>query len=372
MKIGLITFHNTANYGAALQTYALQHFLDINGYDSTYINYVNSVRRHQYDMLYHIFENIKDGKYKAAITFALGSPFMFLRKKRFSRFYNKYVSVTKEIYRDSVQAKSLNKVFDVFIVGSDQVWNPGNNGKDMAYLLDFVDDDKLKMSYSSSFGLKTIPSDLSAQYKKCLSRFDYLAVRETEGQSIIKELTGRDAQLVLDPVFLLKKEDWESFSSRDLPKEKYVFSYTNRPNQMKDFVRQTGFSMQNLKHYKLARNTNPSDFISKNTKVKYTMSPIDFLHTIQNAELVVTASFHCMALSIVLHKPFIAILIGDEGKDSRLVSLLKELNLENRIFTSQMTLKDVNTPINYQEVEQKLDEMRHSSIDYLMNSLKSH
>ena len=193
MKIALMSFHNAANYGASMQAYALEKFLLDNGVDCEYINYVNDTRRHMYSMPFLIMDSLRKKKFSAAVKYAVGSPFLNLRKSRFNRFYKKYLKQTKKVYRSSQEASELNDLYDFFIIGSDQVWALENNGGDMAFLLDFVEDDRKKISYSSSFGLAEIEDKYREQYTKCLSRFHALAVRETVGQKINKELTGRDA-----------------------------------------------------------------------------------------------------------------------------------------------------------------------------------
>ena len=368
MKIALLTFHTAANYGAALQAYALQKYLLDKGFDCEYINYVNESRRHEYDMMFHIWDSLRHGKLISAVAYCLGSPFMALRKIRFNRFYEKNLKVTETVYRTSQEATVLNDDYDYFVVGSDQVWNPVCNGDDSAFLLDFVKDGNKRVSYSSSFGVASIDKEHEDIYRNNLTQFKTLAVRESIGQEIIYHLTGRNAELVLDPVLLLNAEQWRSIMAEKKRKEHYIFSYTNRDSQTRDFFA-TGYKLNGKKHYVLSRYTRPMDFLSSQVRVKYCMSPEDFIRTVNDAELVVTASFHCMALSIVLNRPFVAIITGDKGKDERPLSLLRILHLEDRILSPSMTIDDINRPIDYLEVNTRIEEMKKTSIDYLMKAL---
>lgn len=368
MKIALLSFHNAANYGAALQAYALEKFLTDKGIDCEYINYVNESRAHEYSMTWHIYDCLRHGKIKSAIAYLLGSPFMTLRKYRFNKFYAKYLRVTEKIYHSSKEAIELNTQYDYFIVGSDQVWNPICNGNDSAFLLDFVEDNTKRISYSSSFGVTEIDDTYKSVYRSNLECFSHLAVRESIGQSIISELTHRSATLVLDPVLLLTKKQWNDIMPNGIIKEKFIFSYTNRDSQIADFFN-TGYQLGKRKHYVLSRYTNPQDFVDPQIRVKYCMSPQEFLWVIKNADMVVTASFHCVALSIVLNRPFVAILTGDKGKDERLLSLLKSLNLESRILSPQTDANAIESPINYNLVNEKITEMKKTSIDYLLGAL---
>lgn len=368
MRLGLLTFHTAANYGAALQAYAFEKFLTDKGYDCEYINYVNTSRAHEYSMSWHIWDSLRHGKLTSAVAYTLGAPFMTLRKRRFDRFYRQYLRKTEKVYSNSKEAASLNGQYDKFIVGSDQVWNPACNGDDYAFLLDFVEDGRKKISYSSSFGVASVDEDHREGYKKNLSSFYALAVREGIGCDIIKDLTGRDALVVLDPVMLLTKEQWLEILPKEKSKERFIFSYTNRDSQIADFFR-TGYKLNGRKHYVLSRYTRPQDFASPMTRVKYCMSPQEFVSVIANAELVVSASFHCLAMSIILNKPFIAIITGDKGKDERPLNLLRSLGLEDRILNSDTKVSDVEKPIGWDAVNKKIEALKKSSIDYLTRAI---
>ena len=364
MKLALMTFHNAANYGAALQAYAFEKFLTDKGYDCEYINYVNASRAHEYSMSWHIWDSLQHGKITNAIAYALGSPFMSLRKWRFSRFYAKHLRKTNRIYKTSAEAAELNGKYDRFIVGSDQVWNPACNGDDTAFLLDFVKNSRERISYSSSFGVDSIDEGHTAAFKQNLSAFHALAVREQIGCEIVKNLTGRDSQLVLDPVMLLTKEQWMQLVPTGEKKEKYIFSYTNRDSQTADFFK-TGYKLDGKKHYVLSRYTRPQDFINPKTRVKYCMSPQEFVSVIANAELVVSASFHCLAMAIILNRPFVAILTGDKGKDERPLNILRALDLESRILHPDMSVGDIVAPIDWDVVNEKIEQLKASSVAYL-------
>ena len=368
MKIALLSFHNAANYGASLQAYSLQRFLLDNGYDCEYINYINKSRAHEYCMSWHIYDTLKHGKLKSAVAYLAGSPFLELRKWRFKLFYNKFLKKTVQVYHNSAEATVLNDQYDRFIVGSDQVWNPVCNGYDAAFMLDFVEDGRKKVAYSPSFGMSVIPDELKETYKKNLSDFYALGVRELIGKELIKDLTGRDATVAIDPVMLLTKEQWLSLVPEKRRKERYIFSYTNRDSQIADFF-QTGYQLSGRKHYILSRYTRPMDFINPTTCVKYCMSPQEFISTIAYADLVVTASFHGVAMSILLSRPFLAVLTGDTGKDERIINLLTITGLNDRILTQGLTVDSINAPIDWKDVNKRVSDARNESVKYLMKAI---
>ncbi len=366
MKLALLSFHNAANYGAALQAYALQAFLEKRGYECEYLDYVNDARKSMYSMHDHIWKNTKSGNLSAALKYMMGTPFVQLRKKRFNKFYKQHLKVSAQTYTNAEMAKAVEPLYDKFIVGSDQVWCAENNGGDMAFLFSFVKDGKKKISYSSSFGVPEIPEPLRDDYARYLKDFSHLSTREEFGCDMIKSMTGKDAVLVLDPVFLLSAEDWaELISSKN--EDRFIFSYTNTEAQLPSFLKQTKYPIEGKRIYKLSSQTRPSDFINKQVKVMYTMSPQTFLQSVRDAEFVVTASFHCLAFSIVFHKPFAALLSG--GKVGRLYNLLDLFGLTDRIVTKVTTLEALQKPIDWNYVDSILSQKRKESIDYLIGAI---
>lgn len=369
MKLGLLTFHTAANYGAALQAYAFEKFLTDKGLDCEYINYVNASRAHEYSMSWHIYDCLKRGKLTSAAAYLAGSPFMTLRKIRFDKFYKRYLRQTDKVYHNSNEAEELNDQYDYFIVGSDQVWNPICNGDDAAFLLDFVKDGRKRISYSPSFGMKEVDVAHKDVFSENLKLFAHIGVRETVGQKIVQELTGRKATLCLDPVLLLTKKQWMEVMLKKEKKERFIFSYTNRDSQTAEFFK-TGYKLDGRKHYVLSRYTRPQDFINPQTRIKYCMSPEEFLYVINNAELVVSASFHCIALSIILNRPFVAFITGDEGKDERILNLVRTLGLESRVFHEGMSVGEINAVIDYDAVNSRIEQMKKQSVDYILGVLK--
>ena len=368
MKVALLSFHNAYNYGAALQAYGLQCAVRGMGVECEYIDYQNEHRRNAYNMKYHFAAAVRAKNLFGAARSLLGMPFMSARAKGFDRFYADYLQKTASVYATSEEAKALSGAYDKFIVGSDQVWNPVNNGGDAAFLLDFVADDQKKISYSSSFGVSTLPPAVSDVYAKQLSRFYRLAVRESIGAELVETLTGRKAHLVLDPVFLAGKDEWDKIRANKTPtKQKYIFFYTNRQSQIRDFLN-TGYTTDETYHV-LSTHLTPKDALNRRIKTRVSMSPGEFLDEIANADLVVTASFHCLAFSILYHKPFVVLLTGDHGKDERVLNLLKMTGLESRILTAQTDPDAVAAAIDYDAVDKKLEPYLNASRDYLKRAI---
>ena len=366
-KVALISFHNAYNYGACLQAYALQEAVTQMNTECEYINYINPCRAEIYDMKKRIQKAWKKKDVKELFKNVCGIPFARKRAKKFDAFYEQYLKKTDTVCHNVEEAQILESQYDKFISGSDQIWNAEHNGTDGAYFLEFVKDSKKKISYSSSFGMAEIPEEMEKWYADLLNGISCLSTREKHGVKIIQKLTGRKAHLVLDPVFLLDSHDWKKFVHENNTTEQYTFYYMNARFNLNDFSLVTGYE-DKQKHI-LSSSVRPKDFLKRSQKVTFAMSPQEFIQQIYDAELVVTTSFHCLAFSILLHKPFVAILSGDEGRDERLLNLLQITGLESRIFSDNMTLADVQKPIDYENVEMRLAPYRKYSRKFLYTSI---
>ena len=371
IKVALLSFHNAYNYGAAMQAYALQETINDMGIDVEYINYINEFRKNVYNTPYQIFSALKKGNIIRSIRLLLGSGYIFSRARKFKDFYNKHLKANDKIYRNSNDAKVLNGQYDKFIVGSDQVWNCNNNGGDTAYLLDFVDNTNDKISYASSFGMSDIPSGFVEQYSEALKRIGRVSVREKAGATIIEKYTDRKAHVVLDPVFLPDINVWEKIKSEGTTKKgKYIFFYTNRNSQIRDFWN-LGLNKNIYKSHILSSFVGFKDFFDRDTYVRVAMRPADFLNEISFASLIVTASFHCVAFSIIFHKKFVVFLTGNRGKDERIINLLKLCGLSNRIITNDTKIDDIEADINYDDVDNRLKPYLKYSREFLYRAVNS-
>ena len=201
-KIAVLTFHRSLNYGAVLQAYGLVKAIEKLGCNCEILEYRNkklerndSIKRFLringlFRTLYQIFE----------------MPFWFIRKYKFNAFLSLLGSSQKIFKIDSY----IEKEYDKFFVGSDQVWNYKITGGDPAFFFNGISDMTKINSYAASFGLNSIPNELCSKYKQGLIRFSKISVREPQGATIVKNLTGIDAKLVIDPSLLLAKDEWLS------------------------------------------------------------------------------------------------------------------------------------------------------------------
>lgn len=314
-KIGIITFHRAINYGAALQTYALQKYLNDSNYDAEVIDY----RCDHMENLYKVL-TIKNKSIKQIIRGIINFGFAYNKKNKFYKFLNHNVRISTKVY-DKTNIIESNAQYDKFITGSDQVFNYACSQFDKNYFLDFVKNVEKKFSYAASFGMKIIPEQYIVEYKRLLSTFSELSIRETTGQNIVKNLLGKKTELSLDPVFLLNKEKWEQLAKKP-KKEHYILIYKlNTSNLIFDFARKlskiTGAKIIAL-NFDLVDQLKTPDI-----KGVYAASVEEFLGYFKYADYVVTNSFHGTAFSVIFHKNFyVEALQKDFKPNDRVESLL--------------------------------------------------
>lgn len=359
MKIGILTFQQAINYGAVLQLYALQEVVQKLGVDSDVINYISPKLENDYKII----------RYNAGLKNLLASIFCAKafceRKRRFKVFEKKYLNLTDELYSKGDLTRICNE-YDYVITGSDQVWNYTITDADSTYMLDFVEDSNKKISYAASFGVAQIPDKLKVWYKNLLQDFKAISVREKQGQAIIKILCNKEVSVVLDPTFLLTKEDWKKLNTCDTKNKKYILVYClRRSDLLNEFAEKlkikTGFKI-------IVLNPRIRNIYDKSSA--YSSGPEDFIRLFMNAEYVLTNSFHGTAFSINFNKNFLVDLDINStvNTNSRLLNILSLLGLEDRIIDN-IDIEKMYQDIDYSKVNTILDEERRISINYLKLSL---
>jgi len=344
MKIKTITCHHVYNYGAALQAYALQTFLQQQGHDVQIIDYVRPGAN----------ANFKKGMTeipKSSRLYWLGSKSNLItrlycvwknrnsntsikRCEAFNRFQADYFHLTRR-YSSIEDLRQDAPDADVYIAGSDQIWNPLlANGKDLSFYLDFGSPKTKRISYAASFSITAdaISDEHAAFVHSFLNKFDSISVREHTGLSILTKV-GVKGEEVLDPVFLLSIDEWKNtIAPTPLVKDKYILVYHlfSSSSGLKEYVidqrRKTGFKVVCIND----KTTRPYADIQFNDA-----GPLDFLNLILNAEMVVADSFHATAFSIIFQKDFHV--FYNRPNISRIADLLHNLELDDRLNNSNST-----------------------------------
>ena len=361
MKIGIFTFQNAKNYGALLQSYALKHTLNCMGNKAEVINYY--CRAIQYEGRLIDFRSIK-GIIKTPIRL-LVCPIKKHIAAKFSSFRKKYLTDTPVYYPDTV--KQIPN-YDLFITGSDQVFNPRITGCDPNYFLAFSSHKNKNASYAASFGfgLEDFSQKEKDFIKQNLPHISHLSIREKQGENIIKTLTPQTAQIHLDPVFLLTKKDWQFVAKLPKRKKPYILLYLMYKDDAlisfaKNLARDTKCQLLYISPKLDIRNRVPVSHI--------TPTPEEWLGLFLNAQYIVTNSFHGLAFAINFNKPFfIGKLPPTWPAISRLENLLALTNLDDRIYTNFKT--NYNKPIDWLSVNQCIDKERQKALDYLKEITK--
>ena len=348
MRVGIMTFQETTNYGALLQTIALHLVLKSKNVDSEIIRYrcENIVKR---ELPESIFAN---GLLHAPISLVSKSV-QTKKYKKFEQFKNSNCVISEKEY-DRGNIKEADACYDRFIVGSDIVWELNVTGGDTAYYLDFVTGKERKYSFSSSFGYDRVPAEYEDVTKKLLSDFSAISVRENEGAKIIKELLGQDVPVTVDPTLLLNGNEWRSYEKSYKVNKPYVLVYFDDEGRALNFAKK--LAEENKLNVVFVRNS--LRVIPGVTTVR-DASVEQFLWLIDNATYVVTASYHGVLFSINFNTPFY---FYNRAHFGRINTIVSKLGLENRdIKTGNYSVTD----INWDKVNESVEVLRAASMERL-------
>lgn len=361
-RVGIMTYHNTRNFGGVLQAYALQEILRNLGAEVEIINYFcDSIQKN-----YKINKFYENKSLKEFLKWILTVKDYTISQRKFNNFFLNYFNLSQQEYNiDNIYETNNN--YDIFITGSDQVWNMNLTNGDNSFFLNFVDSEKLKVSYAASFGYKELPHSYINITKELISDFDYISVRELEGQKIIDHHCQKESRVVLDPTLLLTGENWKSMASNIQNKDEYIFVYIVAPSKkLIDFARK--LAKKHKCKVICTQYTHKKIFDFEN---RCDISPLEFLGLLNNAKYVVTTSFHGVALSINMNKQFFYELDSNKNNyNSRIETLINNLNINGREIKNGF-VESENNLIDYKSVNNRLEELRIDSIEYIQQFLEA-
>ncbi|UMB55466.1 polysaccharide pyruvyl transferase family protein [Lutibacter sp. A64] len=364
MKIKTITCHEVYNYGASLQEFALLKYLEALGHTTEAIHYKPYYLSNHFNLWsvspkYNTFPV----KYIYLLAKLPGRIKALKRKKVFDTFSKKYIKTGNSIYKTNEELKNNLPIADTYICGSDQIWNSFfENGKDPAFYLDFVPDDKLKISYAASFAIDSIEAYLKPFVKEKVSRIHHVSVRETSGVTILNELDIENVAQVLDPVFLLSAKYWKETFIKKID-EKFIFVYDFDSNS---FIKEIAIKLQQEKGYKIYTVNKNIKYATNNYWLK---GPEFFLSLIANAQFVITNSFHAVAFSLIFEKQFVVV-NRQEAINTRMRDLLALFDL-NHVLITKNNITDTLNLIDYKSIRHKKQEAILSSKAFLINAIKN-
>lgn len=389
MKIGVLTHSGTDdNYGQILQAFALQKYLAGKGHDVFLIKYssdndkskerfvllknmirfvlriVSKERRDMHQYIKHMQSVSKDNRVKNV-------------RRKFKEFLSDNIKLSR-VYSSYQDLLSDPPKADVYIVGSDQVWNPSlHNPTTAAWYLQFGDSKIKRISYAASIG-RSIKPEEEKSFTSYLSTLDAISLRENNALEYCKSL-GVDCHLVVDPTLLASFSVYSRFITKDsVSSRPYLFLYYLNVEtkeelawpQLDSFIKSEGLELKTVS----SSGYYPAQSLIPGNENDLLTIP-EWLTYIYHSKYVVTTSFHGTVFAILMHKPFIAIPLTNQysSGNGRLVSLLTDLGIEDRMLTAEKSVESIfKTDINWQDIDCRLADMRASSEQFLSNALNDH
>lgn len=373
MKLAGITWWRN-NYGSILQAYALQTYLEtLDGIEyeilcqygkeiGSFDNLLDKLKR------YGLFETVN------RIIWRFGIPQLRNRSGVIQRFVEKNLNVSKRQYTESTIG-TANNLYDGFICGSDQIWNPTLTDTNSMYWLTFANDDKIRVAYAPSIGVEALSESQKRDIVNNLNHFNAISCREESGTQLINSVLGQDrCKTVLDPTLMVSKRVWDNICTKTCKKEKYIFVYmlrgTRKQRRMvEDFAAKKKLKILTMPFLDTEHIVwYDSKFGDKKI---WAADPADFISLIKNAEFVVTDSFHCMVFSCLYHKTFFAFRKIGASQHNRMVDLQNLVGIENRIMEESDSVIEEEKfgTINWSQVDEKLENARTESRNYLLAAL---
>lgn len=370
-KVGVITIHKIHNYGSVLQAYALQSACEDLGYNVEIIDY-NFPNSYQQNNKYA--DTVDSQPNEPRWIKMLFAKALARQHKGIDTFVKTHLHLSSSLYSSPDELKAQAPAYDVYITGSDQLWNPRYCNGDPAFMLHFAPDDALKISYAASIGANAIPAELFPRYKGLLSRYAHIGVRENSGRKVIKDIIGKDVEVVLDPTLLLCKDEWNQIAvpNRQFKKKYILYYFLNYTFNSFPYADQLADYMQKQTGYEIVRVSRPPHkLFMPHTHYQVGATPEEFLALVRDSEMVLTTSFHGTAFAVNYGKPVFTIVKDKNASDSRQVSLMEKLGLEKQILsiTDAFPTQD-RFSYDVEEEQQCLRTLRQQSLDYLKNALK--
>ena len=375
-KAAILTITDYVNYGNRLQNYAAQELLK--SYDlevQSIANVAIPERKTELPINQRIKNALKlspltlinkgIGKINDRINRKKYLAGQIAKEKSFREYSLKYMQETDFVINRYNFPHDLGERYDYFFVGSDQIWNPNIRYGSSLDFLTFAPREK-RIALSPSFGVSTIPDEFTECYSEWLSEMNFLSVREQAGADLIKELTGREAPVLVDPTLMLTKEQWLAVSEtgRKKPAKAYLLTYfigalsAKRKRILNEIAALKGLEIVQLACL---------DDIER-----YDANPGEFVDYINSASIVCTDSFHAIIFSIQMEKPFVV--FDREGKSapmsSRIETLLAKFNFESRKYSTLQNSTDIFR-IDFSHVPEILKNERSKVNDYIKAVLKT-
>lgn len=366
MKVGIITFHHTTNYGATLQAYALWETLKNQGYEAELIDYRPRSAVQYYWRKVYMPEERNRGKKHFLLNLAKNFLPNLRRYVRMRRFLTSHIKLSRKILdrRDLPSLLEGSHEYNAIVAGSDQIWcTISIRGFDPSYFLDFIPESSScrKVSYAASCGPTKALGDEREAITRLIKDFDTITVRDSNSLNILQRDCGVDAVRVLDPTFLT---DFRTIIPSKQSLQPYLLLYLEKQISPEEeaFIRSTA-KREGLKIVSIGESYRIAN------KVSADMGPEDWLWHFQHAAFIVTNFYHGTIFSIKFRKQFTT--LARESKLNKTQDLLDFLNLTHRMVTKieADTLASQSVAIDYEAVDRRLKQEVTKSRSYLIDAL---
>lgn len=387
-KVGIVSCYFQHNYGSMLQALATQMALEKLGYQNETINISGfDAEIKKAKLLYFAKASLTSGILLSKLGMAMTvlrrkllkgeySKNTIVRNRKFDCFYRNFFHLSDAYSSKSELGKKCQEFYSAILVGSDQLWLPGNIAGDY-YTLNFVPQSVNTVAYATSFGQAKLPGDMEKKASKFLKKIRHISVREDSGKKLIQELTGRNVPVVCDPTLLFTGEEWLAIQ-QETPKinEPYILCYFlgNNP-RYREFAKRlrekTGFKIAALVH--LDEYIKSDEDYADDTP--YDIDPADFLNLVRHARYICTDSFHGSVFSILYQKTFFAFRRyareNQYSTNGRMDTLFHLAGIENRILNGTEDVQQcLNMKIDYDIVLGNIERIRKESYQYLAAALE--
>lgn len=360
--LSLLTIHLGSNFGSILQTIASVRVLESLNCSVTVVNYIPE------RCTWKRFFQKNSKSLFGVMKLLFGFPIVATNRHIYNSYLRKYTNVSKPIYKQDDFRKECPQA-DVYVTGSDQVWNSiYNEGLDARYYFEGFPSNAIKISYSSSIGKEALDEQEYREVQRMLGSYKAISVREASAKKLVESM-GYEAVHLLDPTFMLDKEDWKGYMSRRLVKSPYLLVYLPYNVHDKGVIYQSVRKIakaKNLKVVAFSWDIRPERLADK---TMYFANPGDFLSLMYYADYVMTNSFHGTAFSVNLNKQFWVYM--PTGFGTRIKSILDLCNLQSRLLQPDEVISDdkLGQRIDFKNVNSILSVERQKTYDFLNESL---
>ena len=387
-RVGIVSCYFHHNYGSMLQALATQMALDKLGYENETIDisgFNGEIKKAK--MLYFAKASLTSDILLSKLGMATNvlrrklskgayKENSIIRNKKFDDFYKDHFRLSEKYSSKADLSNKCKEKYSAVLVGSDQLWLPGNIAGDY-YTLNFVPKEVNTIAYATSFGQSALPSDSAKKATVFLKKIRHIGVREESGQKLVKELAERSVPVVCDPTLLFTGDEWMSIQKEEAKIiEPYILFYflgNNPPHRefAKRLKEKTGCKIVALTH--LDEYVKSDEGYADYTP--YDVDPADFLNLIRNAQYVCTDSFHCSLFSMLYKKEFFTFKRyarkTKSSTNSRLDTLFNLAGVKGRVLNGDEDVqKCLDMNIDYEKVQKNLQKIREESYQYLITALK--